>query len=266
MSVSHALAVRGRLVAAALFFLAAALGGCGSFNLVSLDEEWQFGQQIERELATQLTLSRDQVLNQYVNQVGQQIVRQTGLAGRPWRFYVVQDPQVNAFNTPGGLVYVNTGLIAAAGNASELAGVIAHEVAHGAQRHGTRRLSQAYGANVIAGILLGQNPGIVQQIVAQIVAGGTFAQFSRSDEREADRYGVRFMHAAGYNPDGMVTMFQRILDQRQRQPGSVERFFSTHPLTEDRIRETQAEIRNLPRRANLITDEQAFRNAKARIR
>jgi beta-barrel assembly-enhancing protease len=242
------------------------VSGCGTFNLVSVDEEWQLGQQIEAELAQQLPISRDQVLNQYVTQLGQQIVRQTGLSDRPWRFYVVQDPQVNAFNTPGGLVYIYTGLIANASNASELAGVMAHEVAHGALRHGTRRMSQAYGAQAIAGIVLGQNPGLVQQIVAQVVATGTFAQFSRSDEREADRYGVRFMHSAGYNPQGMVTMFQSLLEQASRQPGSVERFFSTHPLTEDRITETQAMIRQLPARQNLITDEAGFRQAKARVR
>src|SRR5690606_1570900 len=115
----------------------------------------------------------------------------------PWRFHVVQDDAINAFNIPGGVVYVNTGLIARAGSASELAVVLAHEISHGIARHGTERLTTQYGISIVAGLVLGQDPGLVEQIAAQIVATGAIARYSRGAEREADDLGVRYMAGAG---------------------------------------------------------------------
>ncbi len=239
--------------------------GLGDFNLISLDEEWEMGQQLERDVAQQVTLSNDRTLNNYVNQLGQRIVAQTELSGQPWRFHVVQDDAINAFNVPGGLVYVNTGLIAAAENTAELAGVIAHEISHGVERHGTERLTKAYGLNVGAALLLGQDPGVASQIAAQIVGGGAIAKFSRDDEREADRLGVRYMARAGYNPEGMATMFQKLIADRQRSPGSAEQFFSTHPLTEDRIADVRREARKYPQRG-LTTNDGQYASIRNRAR
>jgi predicted Zn-dependent protease len=231
------------------------LGGCGTgFNLVSVDEEWQMGDQLEREVAQQVDVLDDATLTNYVNRIGQRIVAQTPLANRPWRFYVVDDPAINAFNVPGGLVYVHTGLIAAADNTAELAGVIAHEVAHGALRHGTERMTQAYGLNVAAAMLLGQDPGLAGQIAAQVAGGGAIAKFSRDAEREADLRGVRYMARAGYHPLGMATMFEELMADRQRRPGAVEQFFSTHPLTEDRIEDVRREAEKYPTRGLTTTD------------
>ena len=134
-----------------------------------------------------------------------------------------------------------------------LAGVMAHEISHGVARHGTEQLSKAYGFQVVAGLALGANPPIYQQLLAQIVGAGTFAAFGRDAEREADRLGVFTMHAAGYDPHGMVTMFQELLSRRDNQPGAVSQFFSSHPLTEDRITDVRAMIAELPPRSNLIT-------------
>jgi beta-barrel assembly-enhancing protease len=240
------------------------LQSCGpSFNIVSIDDEWQMGQELERDINQQVTLVNDATLQGYVRNMGQAIVRQTAMADRSWRFYIIRDGSINAFNAPGGLVYINSGLIAQAGNASELAGVMAHEIAHGTARHGTQRLSRVYGINIVAAVVLGQDPGLVQQIAAQLVAGGTVAAFSREMEREADRLGVRYMAAAGYNPEGMATMFERLIAQRQRNPGAVERFFSTHPVTEDRIREVRREARSV-QRSGLRTDDGQFSSMKTR--
>lgn len=240
------------------------LNGCASgFNLVSVDEEWEMGRQLERDVAQQVDVLNDATLTSYVNRIGQRIVAQTELANRPWRFHVVRDDAINAFNVPGGLVYVNTGLIAAADNTAELAGVIAHEVAHGAARHGTERMTQAHGLNVAAALLLGQDPGLGAQIAAQIAGGGAIAKFSRDDEREADVRGVRYMANAGYNPLGMATMFDKLMADRQRRPSRVEQFFSTHPLTEDRIADVRAEARKYPTRG-LTTNDGQYASIRAR--
>jgi predicted Zn-dependent protease len=252
--------------------LALAIAGCassgvnqGQLNLISLQEEWQLGQQLERDLAQKLPLVNDRAALAYVNEVGQRIVRQTEMGNLPWEFHLVANREVNAFNIPGGHVYVNTGLIAEADDAAEFAGVLAHEISHGVSRHGTEQLSRAYGLSILGGILLGQNPAAYQQILAQIVAQGSLARFSRSAESEADRLGIRYMYGAGYDPRGLVDIFQKLLSARQRRPSSVERFFSTHPLTEERLSEARREIDALPQRSGLVEREAGYQQLQSRV-
>lgn len=263
----HAHATLGAAVVAALTAFACASSGVnkGDFNLVSYQEEWALGAQLEGDIARQLPLVNDGAALAYVNRVGQRLVNQTELAQAPWEFHIVADPQINAFNIPGGHVYVNTGLIGAADNVAELAGVLAHEISHGVSRHGTEQLSKAYGFNIIAGLALGANPPVYQQILAQIVGAGTFARFGRDAEREADQLGLITMYNAGYDPHGMVTMFQELLSRRQRTPGSVEEFFSSHPITEERIETVQAQIAQLPPRPNQILRDAEFQQIQQRV-
>lgn len=254
-----------RLTLIPLLLLTVSCGSGGGFNLMSIEDEWRLGQQLEADIARQMNIVTDPTANAYVNRIGQQLVAQTEMRNLPWKFHIVADPDVNAFNIPGGHVYVTTGLIGAADNVAEFAGVMSHEIAHGVKRHGTEQLSRAYGINIVAAVLLGQNPAAYQQILAQIVAGGTMARFSRGAEEESDRLGVRYMHGAGYDPQGMVTMFQELLARRQGRPGSVEKFFSTHPLEEDRIRDVQREISRLPARSGLALNDPDFQNLKRRV-
>ncbi|MDX1420935.1 MAG: M48 family metallopeptidase [Rubricoccaceae bacterium] len=238
------------LAAAFMLVVGAALVGCatiGGANYVSLEEEWQLGRELEADINRQVTLVNDPTLQRYVEQMGQRIVRETEMAGLSWRFHVIADDAINAFNIPGGAVYVNTGLIAQAGSASELAGAVAHEVAHGVARHGTQRLSQAYEANLLAGVLLGNNPGLVEQLAAQVVAQGAFASFSRSDEREADRMAIPYMAGAGWDPEGLARMFERLMAESGG--GSVP-FFSTHPTTQERIENVRALAQGYDGRTN----------------
>ncbi|HET6567491.1 MAG TPA: M48 family metallopeptidase [Rhodothermales bacterium] len=246
-------------------------GGCattgvnkGDVNLISLDEEWQLGQQMEAQVAQQVRLVNDPQALSYLNQIGQSIVNQTPLANLPWDFHIVQDPAINAFSIPGGHVYVNTGLIAAAQNASELAGVMAHEISHGVARHATEQITKQYGLSVAAGLLLGQNPNILEQIVSQIVAGGALAKFSRDDEREADQLGVRYMAGAGYDPHGMADMFRILLAKDQSQPSAVSQFFSTHPLTQERIQNVTQQA-NAMNTSGLRTNDSGFASFKSRV-
>lgn len=255
-----------------LILVAMTAGACassgvnkGDFNLISYQEEWQLGAQLEQDIARQMPLVRDATLVNYVSLIGQRLVNQTELAQAPWEFHVVSDPQINAFNIPGGHVYVNTGLICANDNVAELAGVMAHEISHGVSRHATEQLSKAYGANIVLGLALGANPPIYQQLLAQIVAGGTFAKFSRDAEAESDHLGVLYMYNAGYDPHGMVTMFQELISRRQSRPSSVEQFFSSHPITENRIEAVRAQIQQLPPKQNLIVRDADFERMQQRV-
>lgn len=237
----------------------------GDVNLVSLEEEWQLGQRLESDLARELDLVRDPGITNYVSRLGQKIVDTTEMARYPWKFHVVRSPDVNAFNIPGGHVYVNTGLIVTTDSASELAGVMAHEISHGVARHATEQLTRAYGLNILAGLALGENPETYERILAQIVGTGTMAQFSQSDEREADSLGVHYMARAGYHPEGMASVFLELLQQRQRRPSSVEQFFSSHPLTEERVRGVRSEMGRVGDLSQLIRDEPGFRRLRGRI-
>jgi len=238
----------------------------GQFNLISRDEEWQAGQQLERELATKLKLVNDPTAVAYVTQIGRRIVAQTELADAPWTFHIVADPQINAFNIPGGHVYVNTGLIMKAGDAAELAGVMAHEIGHGVARHSTEQMSKMYGVDLGAGLLLGQHAPAMEQLAAQIAETGLAARFSRADEREADQLGVQYMYRAGYDPKGMGRMFQKLLNERKRRPGSVEQFFATHPLEEDRIAQVSRQIHNLPPRSTMLANDGRLSTIQQRMR
>lgn len=265
---SHRSFVTSLGAAAMVVALAAGCGSTGvnqgDINLISLEQEWQLGQQLERDIARQLSINRDAAINGYVDRLGRRLVAQTEMANLPWKFHVVNDPEVNAFNIPGGHVYVNTGLIANSDNVAELAGVMAHEIAHGVERHGTEQLTRVYGLNILAGALLGNDPATYQRILAQIVGTGTIARFSRSAEEEADRLGVRTMYDAGYDPAGMVAMFQSLIEQRRRRPSSVDQFFASHPLTEDRIRDTRSMIAQLPPKSGLISRDPAFQDIRRR--
>ncbi len=250
----------------ALAFGCGSGGGGGNFNLISIEEEWQLGQQLSQDIARQVRFNNDPAVNAYVRSMGQRIVSESPepFNRLPWEFHVVEDPSLNAFAIPGGHVYVHTGLIANANNAAELAGVMAHEISHVVARHSTEQISRQYGLSVLAGLVLGQDPNVLAQIAAQIVAGGALARFSREAEREADDLGIRAMYEAGYDPRGMVSMFRELQEQQQRQSGRVEAFFATHPTTEERIRISEQRAAELSQRAGLITDEPQFQQIRQR--
>ena len=245
----------------------ALLAGCATLagaNYVSIEDEWQLGRQLEAEINQELTLVNDPTIDRYIEQMGQAMVRQTNMAQLPWRFHVVRDARVNAFNIPGGVVYIHTGLIAQAGSAGELAGAVAHEISHGVARHGTRRLSQMQEANLLAGVLLGQNPGTIGQIAAQVAATGAFAQFSRADEREADALGVQLMVASGYDPEGLARMLERLMADGSGGGG----FFSTHPTSAERVANVRRDARAQTRPGLRMNDSgfAAVRSRAAQLR
>ena len=218
----------------------------GDLNLVSLDEEWAMGRDLAAEVDAQVQLVDDPMVQAYLDRMGTALVSQTELADRAWTFAVVDDPAVNAFALLGGHVYVNSGLIRAAESADELASVVGHEVAHGVARHATERMVKAYGLSLVAGLVLGKDPGLAERIVAEMVGQGALARFSRTDELEADALGLRYLAAADYDPAAMPAMFETLLEVRERRPNAFERWFQSHPLTEDRIEAALAEAEAYP--------------------
>ena len=230
---------------AMVFWVSLLLAGCqalgtSGINLISVEEEWELGEQFEAELAQELDPHEDPM----ITRIGERIVAETRKADLPWRFYVVEDESINAFNVPGGLVYLHSGLIEQASD-GEIAAVIGHEVGHGVARHGTQRMTQQYGLSILAGAVLGEDPGVISEIVAQIVAGGTIAQFSQAQEFEADDLGVRFLDDAGYDPEGMVALLERFLALQETDPGQMQQFFATHPSTEERLERVREQIRDM---------------------
>ena len=263
-----------RLLAAALSSLLVSLAlGCASLpgidevNAFSVQDEWRLGAELEAEYEKRLVLVRDPEAQRLVNELGLELVRQGRLADRPWEFHLVQADEINAFNIPGGHVYVNTGLVLASADGSELVGVLGHETAHGMERHATQQLTRAYGLQVMLSLALGKDAGVLEDIAANLAASGTLAHYSREAEREADAEGVRLLHAAGWDPNGLPRMFEKLLAARGDAPGRVEQFFASHPMTENRLAEVRAAIAALPNGgAGGRSDSAAFRALKDRLR
>ena len=239
----------------ALALLATHCGSGGIFGpALSIQDEWRLGQQMEAQVAQEVRLVNDPQALAYVRMVGERIHAVTPQANLPYTFHIVDDTSVNAFSLPGGHVYINTGLIAQADHANMLAAVLAHESAHVTQRHIAKKISQVQGIEVIGAILLGQNPGVLSQIAAQIIAGGAMARFSRADEKEADDVGLEYLAAAGYDPHGMLDMFEKLLSLERSSPGTVARFFQDHPGTQDRVNDISGRISKMGRTSGTVDD------------
>jgi len=212
--------------------------------LVSDEQEAQLGQQVHQELEAQgLEYSKDPVVQQYVEGLVAQLAPHAKKdRDTPIHVHVIDDPKtVNAFATPGGHLYVYTGLLTAATNESEVVGVLGHEIGHVVARHAARSLVAQLGLSTVAAIALGQNPGQLKQITGALLTNGALLAHSRSDELEADEYAVRYAAAAGYDPRG-IAMFFRKLPTIEGRWGKVLSWLQTHPTNPDRIEKVNAII------------------------
>ena len=250
--------------------VAVALGisACG----VSQQQEVQLGQQESAQIQQQLPLVQDALINQYVSSLGNQIASKTSRADLQWQFYVVNTDVVNAFALPGGIVYVNRGVLERADKMDELAGVMAHEIEHVVRRHSVKQMEQMQGANV--GVALActlTNICSNQAAATAINVGGTaiFAKFSREDEVQADEGGFHNVMNAGISPEGMLSFFQKLLAEEQQGGSSsaASSWFSDHPGTQDRIQDIQNMLAQVPASTlrSLTTDTQAFQQMKRRV-
>jgi hypothetical protein len=239
-------------------------------NFYSLEREMALGKSLAQEVERSSKLIDDPVVSEYVNRVGQNLVRNSD-AKVPFTIKVIDSDVVNAFALPGGFFYVHSGLILRADTEAELAGVMAHEIAHVAARHGTKNATKGELAQMatIPLILLGPGGwagyGIYEGLNFAIPM--SFLKFSRDAEYEADYLGLQYMYAAGYDPNAFVTFFEKVEAEEKRQPGTVPKFFSTHPPTPERVVAIQKAIENiLPARDQYTVTTSEFDSVKARLR
>ena len=236
-------------------------------NLLSLEKEIALGRQLAQEVERSSQLLDDPEINEYANRVGQNLVRNSD-AKVPFVIKVIDSDEINALALPGGFFYVNTGLILAASEESELAGVMAHEIAHVAARHGTEQYSKVELFNLasIPLIFVGGPIGYGIRQAASLLIPLEFLQFSRSAEREADFLGLQYLYKTGYDPTSFVSFFEKVQAQDKRRPGRLAKAFSTHPPTLDRIQRAQQEIQNvLPGRSEYILNTSDFDRIKAKL-
>src|SRR5947209_1538675 len=215
-------------------------------NFYSLEKEIALGKQLAQEVERQAKVIDDPVIAEYVNRVGQNLVRNSD-AKVPFTIKVLDSEEVNAFALPGGFFFVNSGLILKADSESELAGVMAHEIAHVAARHGTRQATRGEIINLasIPLIFMGGWTGYAIRQGAGLAIPLGFLNFSRAFEREADYLGLQYLYKTGYDPTSFVDFFEKIQSMEKKKPGTMSKVFSTHPMTDDRIKSAQTEIQKI---------------------
>jgi beta-barrel assembly-enhancing protease len=214
----------------------------------------------------QIAELRDRQANVYITRIGRRLAKAAPGAKYPYSFTIANYREINAFSLPGGPVWINRGVIHAAGNESQVAGVLAHEIAHIGQRHAADQMTKAMVTRWSLGMLgamLGNAGGAgAAQIAGALVADGVFLKFSRDDEREADRVGLQIMTRAGWDGRGMIELFDVLRRESKRDPGAVEVFFSTHPAPQDRVGELTAAVARSRRGTR---DSAAFRAMKRHV-
>lgn len=247
--------------------IAATTAACG----VSRQQEVEIGRTYAAQLNQELPLVQDATVLRYINALGGEIAAH-GKREFGYTFYVVNSDVINAFALPGGYVYINRGVIERSDNLAELAGVMAHEIGHVEERHGAEQIERAQQANLginLAYILMGRPPGQLEQAAIQVGGSAVFAGYSRGAENEADNVAVRLMTRANLDPNGLITFFKELLNDAERDPSQLEQWFSTHPLTEERIANVRQEIERMgltqAQLRQLQVSSQAYAQMKQRL-
>jgi len=237
-------------------------------NFYSIEREISLGKQMAQEVERQAKIVDDPVIAEYVNRVGQNLVRNSD-AKVPFTIKVIDAEDINAFALPGGFFFVNTGVLMHADNEAEMAGVMAHEIAHVAARHGTRQASRgqiAQVASIVPMIALGGWAGYGAYQAMSVIVPMGFLQFSRNFESEADMFGLEYMYKAGYDPTAFVDFFEKVQSMEKTKPGTMSKLFSSHPPTDDRIKRSQETIQKyLKAKPEYVVNTSEFNDVKGRV-
>jgi predicted Zn-dependent protease len=219
-------------------------GSVAAVSLLSVQDEIQMGRDAQAELLREVPVVRDHAVRQYVDSLGRELASHASGADYPYSFTTADYRDLNAFALPGGPIWINRGVLEAAETEAQVAGVLAHEIAHVAGRHSARHLTKSL---VTTGLLLAIGAAMdtreddwraqVVSLAAMVTAGSVMLKFSRNDEKQADRDGVRLLEQAGYDPRGLLEFMQMLDAQQARSPNAVVRFLSTHPDPKSRVRD-----------------------------
>ncbi|MGA8539557.1 MAG: M48 family metallopeptidase [Terriglobales bacterium] len=243
------------------------IGKRGLGDWYSLESEIRMGKQYAMQVEQSVKLVQDPVVNEYVNRIGQNLVRNSD-AQVPFTIKVIDSDEVNAFALPGGFFYVNSGLILAADEEAELAGVMAHEISHVCARHGMRQMTRANWAQIgtLPLIFMGGGIGYGIYEASSLALPITFMKFQRNFEAEADYLGLQYMYKTGYDPQAFISFFEKIQAKEKKKPGTIAKAFASHPQTPDRIAASQKEIATiLPAKAQYIVTTSEFDDVKSRL-
>jgi predicted Zn-dependent protease len=238
----------------------------GNLDFYSVEKESRLGRELASEVDRQAKFISDPLITEYVNRIGQNIVLRSD-SKIPFIIKVIDSAEVNAFALPGGFLYVNSGLLLAADNEAEIAGVMAHEIAHVAARHGVEQASKGRLLQYLSIplIFVGGPIGAIVQNAASILVPLTFLKFSRGAEEEADRLGLQYMWAAGYDPTSLMSFFEKLKAKEKKEPGTLAKVFSTHPTTNNRIEKARNLLMRFPDREEYTVDTSEFSAVKDRL-
>lgn len=249
-----------------------AMGGCaatginkGQMNIISSAEEVKLGQQMSVEVAKQYPIYANAAVTAYVQSVGNRIVERSDRKDIAYHFAVINKNEMNAFSLPGGYVYVYTGLMKTAADEAEFASVVAHEVGHVAARHSTERLTQAYGYEFVAGMVLGTDPNATARVISDLAATGGFLKYGRDGEFEADMLGARYMHAAGYDPQAVIGFLERMQALEANSPSQLATWLMTHPPTKDRLARVKTQVAGFAPQGSPVRNAAAYAQIKAQL-
>ncbi len=256
-----------------IFLVAAFLMGCattgpgGKKSVILIDSatEVSIGQDADVQIREQNKMLTDTAWLNYVDRIGQDIVSHCDRRDIQYHFAIIDTNLVNAFATPGGYIYLYTGLLKSMDNEAELAAVMAHEISHVVARHGVKRLQAAMGVALLQQLVLGNSSDALNASVGMAV-GLSFAGYSRENEREADSYGIAYMTRTGYDPHGAITMFEKLAQMSNGSPDFFESLTMSHPGTQERIANAKEEIASMPGlSANLVLNPDKYRQMKSRL-
>ncbi|OGB99992.1 hypothetical protein A2V82_09830 [candidate division KSB1 bacterium RBG_16_48_16] len=234
----------------------------GKLSFVSEDEEITLGKSLVGEASKQFNVIRNQEITDFINNIAREIGVQSDWSALPYQVYIVNSPDLNHFSLPGGSIFIFRGLIEISETASEVALIIAHEMAHISARDGIDQLSEKYSYAFAAQSVMGENPEIPAQIIADLYYEGTILDYGEDKEYLADKRGLKYAWKANYDPTGLTDILERIGQAESVSPESVELLYTTHPSASDRLRRAKMEIDQIPQKASLRKDLDEFHNIK----